>query len=318
MASGQGKTGSLPRRGGFELHELEWTAPDRLQVAGEFSGHAMLPAELPVLVVSGAEGTHRLPAVPESVSGAPAEGQLWSAEFAWEVAPTPFDTAVLQFGDDLAVELGAPKAGDDEKAAAQSASGTDREPEAVAHHRNDERAPATLSPAGSGAAQLHMQSELFAVQADARDARAEADRLRTELARAAADLEAERARHAVDADRFRQSLAAVKGLAQEALAEEKSATREVETDLEHAREAIAARDAELERLRAELEAVEAMRAELGGLRERVAELERSGEEAAQTRAELEHAEAEAQRARAESERLSSRIARIRKALDEPV
>src|SRR5687767_12953905 len=133
MASGPGKTRSLPKRRGFELHELEWTAPDRLQVTGEFTGRASLPAEVPVLVVRGAEGSHRLPAVPESLSGVPAEGRLWRAEFAWEVAPTPFDTALLEFGDDIAIELGAPKARD----------------------------PATVSPAGSGAARLHIQSEMF-------------------------------------------------------------------------------------------------------------------------------------------------------------
>jgi chromosome segregation protein len=291
MAPRPGKTRSLPTHGGFELHALEWTAPDRLQVTGEFTSTPTLPAEEPVLAVRGAEGTHRLPAVPESLSGAPAEGGLWRAEFAWEVAPAPFDAAVLEFGDDIAIELRTPAARD---------------------------APATLSPTDSGAARLHLQSEMFALQADARAARAEADRLRTELARATEDLESERARHAVDADRFRQGLATVESVAQEALAEEKSVAQELGTELERTREALNARDAELQRVRAELEAAGSASSELGALRERVAELERHGEEAAQARADLEHAEAEAQRARAESERLSSRIARIREALDDPM
>jgi hypothetical protein len=318
MAPGPGKTRSSPMRSGFELHELEWTAPDRLQVTGEFTGSATLPAEAPVLVVRGAEGTHRLPAVPESLSGAPAEGRRWRAEFAWEVAPIPFDAAVLEFGDDIAIELVTPKARGDEDAEAQLPHGTDGEREAAPHGSDGESAAAALSSAGSGAARLHVQSEMFALEADAREARAEADRLRTELARATEDLESERARHAVDVDRFREGLAAIERSAQEALAQEKSVTQELGSELEQAREATNARDAELERLRAELDAVEGARAELGALRERVAELERSGDEAAQTRAALEQAEAEAQRARAESERLSSRIARIREALDDPM
>src|SRR3712207_3361681 len=110
MAPRHGETESLPDAVAFELDALEWTAPDRLEVTGRFTNGLSPPTDAPVLVVRGAEGTHRLPAVPESLSGHPQEGQPWRAEFAWEVAPSPFDAAALEFGDSVLVELGAPKA----------------------------------------------------------------------------------------------------------------------------------------------------------------------------------------------------------------
>src|SRR5918999_4504730 len=89
----------------FELSRFVWGAPDQLEVAGTFVGLREPPADAPVLVVHGADGTHRLPAVTEN---RPEEGQRWVAAFAWQEAPVAFETAELEFGSDCVVELPEP------------------------------------------------------------------------------------------------------------------------------------------------------------------------------------------------------------------
>jgi hypothetical protein len=282
MAIGRRKTAPSPVQGTFELHGLEWTAPDRIEVNGAFARLEVQTDEPPVLVVHGADASERLRAVPETVSGAPAEGQPWRAEFAWDTAPFPFEAAALEFADGSLVALGALGPLSD-----STAEPADAPPVA------DDAPPVT-----SAADHLHLQAELLAAQAAARDAAAEVDRLRTEVARATQDVEAERARSAADAERFREGLESVQRAADAAVAEHKAAAEQLGSDLLQAHEAVEARDAEL-----------------ATLRSRVAELEQGGKEAALARADTERAEAEAQRAREESERLAGQLARIREALD---
>jgi hypothetical protein len=260
----------------FDLHGLEWTAPDRIEVSGAFAGMASPLSDPPVLVVRGAEGSRRLEAAPESVPAPPQEGQPWRAAFSWDTAPFPFETATLEFADGTSVDL-APLGVELESAAP---------------------AAAVEEVSASATDRLHLQAELLAAEAAARDAAAEAERFRTELARAKEDLEAERARNAADAERFREGLESVERAAQAALAEHQSAAEQLGTDLREAGEAIAVRDAEL-----------------AVLRERIAEQEQAGEEAKRARAEAERAAAVAHEARGESERLASRLARIREILD---
>jgi hypothetical protein len=148
-----------------------------VEVTGEFTDLAAPPAGAPVLLVRGAEGTHRLPALPESLSDVPEEGRPWRAEFSWEVAPTPFDAAAIEFGHAILVELGCAKPH------------RRRPRDARARHRW-RRPPATLPPAGSGAERLHPQSEMlvlavesFAQEAPARE-RSAAQQLGTDLEQA--------------------------------------------------------------------------------------------------------------------------------------
>src|SRR5918999_6017899 len=101
--------GGDERAATFELERFVWGAPDRLELSGTFAGVGDAPAGSPVLVVRGNGDTHRLPAVPESVSGPPADGSRWLAAFAWQEAPVAFDAAVLEFGD-FTVELPEPGA----------------------------------------------------------------------------------------------------------------------------------------------------------------------------------------------------------------
>ena len=92
----------------FELARFAWGAPDRLELSGTFVGVPDVPADAPTLVISGANGVHRLPVVPESVSGPPEDGRRWEAVFAWQEPPVAFEVAELQFGDDMVVELPEP------------------------------------------------------------------------------------------------------------------------------------------------------------------------------------------------------------------
>jgi hypothetical protein len=275
MAIGRRKTAPPPAEGTFELHELEWTAPDRIRVDGKFARVDAETEEPPVLLVHGADATERLRAVPETMSGPPAEGP-WRAEFAWETAPFPFETAALEFADGSLVALG-PLNG--------NAAGSESE-------------AAEARPAASAADNLHLQAELLAAQAASRDAATEVERLRTDVGRAIQDLEDERARSAAAAERFREGLESVQRAADAAVAEHKAAAEQLGADLLQAHETVEARDAEI-----------------AALREQVAELELGGEEATLARADAERAEADAERAREESQRLAAQLGRIREALD---
>src|SRR4051812_15221441 len=91
----------------FVVERFNWGAPDRLEVAGTFSGLAIEAAGGAVLTVYGEDGSHRLPAI-DNGGGPPADGAHWAAEFAWLEAPVAFDRARLELGTSLAVELPAP------------------------------------------------------------------------------------------------------------------------------------------------------------------------------------------------------------------
>jgi hypothetical protein len=225
MAIARRRTSTPPAQIAFELRRLEWTAPDRIEVGGTFAGIASPPSDPPVLVVRGAEGSRRLEAVPESVPAPPQEGAPWQAEFSWDTAPFPFETATLEFGDGTSVDL--VRLGDEPEPAAPAASAEE--------------------VSASTAGRLHLQAELVAAQAATRDAAAEVERLRTDLARAKEDLEAERARNAADAERFREGLESV---AREAEAE-LAGLQERIAELEQADEEATSARAEAERAGAE-------------------------------------------------------------------
>lgn len=235
----------------FELQRFAWGAPDRLELAGTFNGLDAPPADLPVLVLRGAERTHRLLAAADDVSGAPENGQPWRAAFVWQEAPAAFEAAVLQLGGELAVDL--PEPGAD-----------DAEPGIV-------ELPIRLRP---GTDRLRLEAELLTAGEELREAQSALHRTEEELRRARADLEAEREGRAADAVRFREGLAHVRKSAEEALAAEQRTGDQLRDELTAASEAVAAKDAELTEVRGELEVAAAFRTEIDTLQKRLAEAHR--------------------------------------------
>jgi hypothetical protein len=288
----------------FELRQFVWGTPDRLFLKGSFDGLPDAPADAaPVLVVKAGETVHRLPALPETVDGAPESGQIWQAGFAWQDPPVAFGAAEPQLGPDLVVEL--PQAG-----------GGQRSERPRVLQVRSARADVT-EPRLDG-----MQSvEIYA-----------------ELDRARHDLEAERVRRAGDSERFREGLATVPGLAEQALSAEQTIVNRLGNELREAEASIESKDAAMEVLRTQLEAADAAQtetearaqAEVETLRQQVAELESNGEEAERLRSEVESRGEEAQRlrsqleeaqtaadkARSDVERLRSQLETARSTIDE--
>jgi hypothetical protein len=217
----------------FELKRFVWATPDRLEIDGRFVGLDDGATGDPVLVLRGADRTHRLPAVGDGT--AVGEGEDWHAAFAWQEAPTAFGAAELELGDDLLVELPEPRRNTDEA----------------------ELGVIDVRRRG-GSERLRLQSELFASRSELSEAHARSERLERELARAREDLDEERAGRAADAKSFREGLQQANAVAGETVAE---AMAEVETLRTRTAE-LAARTAELaaagteaDQLRARLAAI---------------------------------------------------------------
>jgi hypothetical protein len=315
----------------FELKRFAWAAPDRLEVSGTFSGLGDAAADgSPVLIVSAGERMHHLPAVPDSLEGAPEDGRLWRAAFAWQDAPVAFDVAELQLGPDIVVRLPEPGAkrrlsrpqilevrttragnGGDARRETEGAAG-DAHIESASDKSDGKGRPERAGPPrddgspGDGAERVGSTVELLAAQEEVREVGAALQQTQEELTRARDDLKAERERHAEDRERFREGLAKVRESAEEALAAEQSATQRLGGDLREAHDAIDAKDAALEELRGKLEAAVAARtqqestaqAEVDALRKRMAALELADEEADQLRSELKTSRTQADDARA--------------------
>jgi hypothetical protein len=230
----------------FALERFSWGAPDRLELRGTFSGLDESPGGLPVLVLTGAEHTHRLPAAENDVSGAPENGRPWSAAFVWQEPPAAFEAAVLRLGADLVVEL--PDPGTDGEAAG-----------------NVELA--VRSDPGRGAERVRLEAELLTGREELRQARTAAHRAEEEVSRAREDLRVEREERAADAIRFRDGLAQMRESAEAALLAKDAELSEVRGELEVAAafraEAESASQAEITVLRERLDEV---RRRLEGLR----------------------------------------------------
>jgi hypothetical protein len=307
----------------FVLDRFTWGAPDRLELAGTFANLDEPPAEPPVLVLSGAERSYRLPAAADEVSGVPENGEPWRAAFVWQEPPAAFQESTLELGPGLAVDLPEPRADgaeadDDELAVRMTELDSDPEPEAELEPEPEleaEPAPEQSTDLGSpGVERLRFEAELLAAREELRETAETLRRTEEELSRARADLDAEREGRAADAARFREGLAQVQASAEAALEAEQSATRQLGDDLKAALDEADAKEAEL---RGELDTAAAVwedqqaaaRAEIAELQERVEELTASAGDAERLRAELDAAHAEADEAR-------HRIEAARDALDE--
>jgi hypothetical protein len=218
----------------FALERFAWGAPDRLELSGTFSGLHGLPGP-PVLVLSGADRTHRLPT---AESGAPESGETWSAVFVWEEPPAAFESAVLQLGSEFTIEL--PEPGEHGDAA------------------GDVELPVQFEPAHA-TERLRLEAELLAQREELHEARAALQRTEAELRRTREELRAERDGRAADAVRFRDGLAQLTTAAEETLTAKDAELADVRGELDVA---VAFRE----------EAEAASQAEIAGLRERFDEV----------------------------------------------
>jgi hypothetical protein len=312
-----GPTHTATPRATFELERFAWGGPDRLQLSGRFTGLGDVPPDVPVLVVRGPERTHRLEALPDSLSGSLEHGSPWSAEFAWQEPPVAFDAATLELGPEIVVELPEPGAkrrwirGQSlEVRSAGSAASTETSPEQPDGTGLDPQPAPQLeeSSPGPGAERVRLEAELLAAHEEIRELRAAAERAREELIRARDDLASERDRHAGDAERFREGLASVQQSAAEALTMEQSAAEQADAALREARIAIEAKDADLEHLRAQFEEAAAARAQAESDARTAARALRDH------LAGLREARRAADKASAAGEQLLSRLEKIRDAL----
>ena len=92
----------------FDLERFEWTAPDRLEVAGRWFGMRGLRFMRPTLDLQADGARHRLLALLEHKPWAAEEGELWVAAFPWDGDRPKLTAVELAVGPNLAVELPVP------------------------------------------------------------------------------------------------------------------------------------------------------------------------------------------------------------------
>jgi hypothetical protein len=177
----------------FVVERFGWGAPDRIEVAGTFSGLETGTPGDAVLTVVGEDGPHRLPAVADGIA---ADGGRWEAAFAWREAPVAFDHARLELGTSLAVELPAPGAATDGDELAVEVLDDAPEPAAAGDAGEQVRLEARLlDQLRQGLAQVRSSAEeaLQAAQLELAETRSELAGVRAELEDARAALDAARA-----------------------------------------------------------------------------------------------------------------------------
>jgi hypothetical protein len=229
----------------FDVERFEWTAVDRLEVRGRWSGVRGRRFMRPSLNVDVARGRRRLIALLEHKPWAAGDGDTWVAAFPWDGEREGVGPAVLEVGAGLSVPLPAP-----------------REP----HHVREEAAKLASAPPPAPpvvperSAEDQRDEELWRARAAVGTARREAELAREQMAaqrsRAAEqvrDAEAARAVAERERDRLRQETSAVRARFEEELA----AAREETVRLRGALEARAAEVEERER------ALETREADLG-------------------------------------------------------
>jgi hypothetical protein len=92
----------------FDVERFGWTAPDRLEVAGRWSGVRGLRFVRPTIDVPGDGSRRRLLALLEHKPWAPVDGEQWVAAFPWEGEPVALEGAVLAVAPSVVVALPAP------------------------------------------------------------------------------------------------------------------------------------------------------------------------------------------------------------------
>ena len=92
----------------FDVERFDWVAPDRLELMGRWSGVRGLRFVRPVLTVVVEGRRRRLVALLEHKPWSAADGEAWTAAFAWAGGHEDVGPARLEVGPTLVVELPPP------------------------------------------------------------------------------------------------------------------------------------------------------------------------------------------------------------------
>ena len=93
----------------FDVERFEWTAIDRLEVRGRWTGVRGRRFMRPSLSVEIARGRRRLIALLDHKPWAAGDGDTWVAAFPWDGERGDVGPAVLEVGTGLSVELPPPR-----------------------------------------------------------------------------------------------------------------------------------------------------------------------------------------------------------------
>jgi hypothetical protein len=93
----------------LEIERFEWTAPDRIEIVGYWTGLRGRRFMRPTLVLKGEGEPKRLLALLEHKPWAAHEGEAWTAAFAWDGEIVKFQSAELNVGSGIDLELPSPR-----------------------------------------------------------------------------------------------------------------------------------------------------------------------------------------------------------------
>ena len=231
----------------FEVERFEWAGPDRLEVAGRWSGVRGRRFVRPTLDVEGAGDQRRLLAVLDHKPWAAEDGRRWVAAFPWDGGEVSLSGAELAVAPGIAVALGppgsaGPAAASPAAAPAPSAPVAPVAPDVRALER--ERDAALGQRAGAVRDRDRLLREREAALRDRDAARRESDAAAAAAEALRADLEAVRTQR----DRALRELEAMRDQRDAARAEAAAAAPQApapEIDEQALRDALAERDAAL-------------------------------------------------------------------------
>src|SRR3954451_16529608 len=93
----------------FEVERFEWTAPDRLELHGRWSGVRGLRFVRPTLTLRGSGKVRRALALLEHKPWAPEDGAEWVAAFPWRGEAADFASAELAVATGIEIALPPPR-----------------------------------------------------------------------------------------------------------------------------------------------------------------------------------------------------------------
>jgi hypothetical protein len=232
----------------FSLQRFELTLGGGLRVAGAWSGIERRLLGQPTLVLHGEQGSERV----KAIDGMLGSLRQWSADFPWKGDPGAIQSAALELGGGLMVELPAP-----------STSGG---------QRRFARTPIPLKevePAAGGAAgdMISLHTALVQAREEAAAASEALESAQGAVIRAREELRRERSHRKSEATRMGEALDTLRRLAETSLEQERAATQLVSAELSRLEETLTAERAKTAALREEHDSLVAARDAAAGLRE---------------------------------------------------